>query len=154
VIPRLKLAAHFDMAPQAYDKRCIALAQIETALRLFFEGVDLFSVVTLAGAAEEIFGKLVRARGGANSLDELAKAGVAIHQFLFKETAELRSFRNRANRARNASKHLNADEAPTITLDLRQEAIDLLHRAIENYWLLETAVTPAMERFIRESAAE
>ena len=47
------------MATEAYDKKCIALAQLGTALRLFHDDGDLFSIITLAGAAEEILGKLV-----------------------------------------------------------------------------------------------
>ena len=42
------------MAEQAYSKKDLALEQIKTALALFRDGRDLFSVVTLAGAAEEI----------------------------------------------------------------------------------------------------
>ena len=42
-----------------HDVRCIALRQLETALRLHFEGGDYYSIITLAGASEEIFGGLV-----------------------------------------------------------------------------------------------
>ena len=51
------------MPLQTYDKRSIALEQIETALRLYREGNDFFSVITLAGAAEEIYGKILSSRG-------------------------------------------------------------------------------------------
>ena len=54
---------------QTYSKQSIALAQLETALRLFSVGEDLISVITLAGAAEEILGKLVKSQGRDNSLD-------------------------------------------------------------------------------------
>ena len=40
---------------KSYNKKSVALAQLETALRLFQED-DLFSAGTLAGAAEEILG--------------------------------------------------------------------------------------------------
>lgn len=65
------------MAQQSYDKECIDLTQLETALRLFDEGQDFFSVVTLAGAADELLGKLVRARGGKTSLESLTSASAA-----------------------------------------------------------------------------
>ena len=35
------------MPRQAYNKKCTALAQLETALRLFRDGDDLFSVTSL-----------------------------------------------------------------------------------------------------------
>jgi hypothetical protein len=49
---------------RAYCVEDAALAQLEVALRLYFGGEekDYLSVITLAGAAEEIFGKLLTAR--------------------------------------------------------------------------------------------
>ena len=43
----------------SHDIQCAALRQLDTALRLYFEGEDYYSVVTLAGASEEILGKLL-----------------------------------------------------------------------------------------------
>lgn len=137
------------MAEASYDKECIALAQLETALHLFGEDQDHFSVITLAGAADEILGKLVIARGGQSSLDSLTTASAAIYQHLFNEPGDTKGFADRANRARNALKHIDASGAPTVTLDLWQEAVDMLNRAIDNYWTLKTSLTPAMEAFSR-----
>ena len=141
------------MTEQAYDKECIALAQLETALRLFNEGQDYFSVVTLAGAADEILGKLLSALGRDTSLESLTKASMAIHKHLFGEAGDKKGFANRANRARNALKHLNSGGSPTITLDIRQEAVDMLNRAIDNYWDLKSSLTPAMTAFSRAERA-
>jgi hypothetical protein len=132
---------------QAYDKKSIALSQLETALRLFEEGQDFFSVITLAGAADEIFGQLVTIGGGESSLASLKKAGAAIYEYLFGEPGDERAIAYRANRARNALKHHDSGSSPTITFDARQEAIDMLTRAIDNYWTLEESLTPAMEQF-------
>ena len=144
------------MPRQAYDKKCIALAQLETALRLFRDGDDLFSVITLAGAAEEILGELVEKRGRDNSLESLKKAPGAIHKLATGESLDekgLTIFAKRANRARNAVKHPKAGGEPTITLDVREEAVDILTRAVDNYWLLEDSVTPAMSEFDRAQHA-
>lgn len=127
----------------------MALTQLETALRLFQEGEDLFSAITLAGAAEEIYGELLEQRGVDHSLGSLTTAAQAIHQHLFGEQVDATRIRQRANLARNSLKHLMAGGAPTVRLDLRQEAVDMLNRAIDNYWLLEAALTPAMEQFCR-----
>ncbi len=92
--------------PQAsYDKRCIALTQLETALRLFEEGQDLFSVITLAGAAEELLGKLLSEIAAEPSLDSLKKAAVEMYRALFNEEAGAKQFADRANRAKNELKH-------------------------------------------------
>ncbi len=141
------------MPVQSYSKQCIALAQLETALWLFSEEHELYSVITLAGAAEEILGKLVSREGRDNSLESIKKAVAAIHQHLFSESIDASAIADRANRARNALKHLDAGGSPTVALDLRQEAIDILNRAIDNYWILEQILTPAMESFVRAQRA-
>ena len=43
------------MTLMAHDIHCVALRQLETALRLYFEREDYYSVITLAGASEEVF---------------------------------------------------------------------------------------------------
>jgi len=134
---------------RAYDKKAIALAQAETALRLYFEDKEHFSVITLAGAAEEIFGKLLEAKGIENSFGSLKKAVAEMHQHLFMEGLADEAIATRANRARNQLKHLGTTH--NVTLDAKQEAQDMLQRVIDNYWLLEARLTPAMERFQREA---
>ncbi len=46
----------------SHDIQCAALRQLETALCLYFKGEDYYSVVTLAGASEEVLGNLLRGR--------------------------------------------------------------------------------------------
>ena len=47
------------MTLMAHDVQRMALRQLETALRLYSEREDYYSVTTLAGASEEIFGNLL-----------------------------------------------------------------------------------------------
>lgn len=47
------------MTQMAHDVHCLALRQLETALRLYFEREDYYSVITLAGASEEVFGSFL-----------------------------------------------------------------------------------------------
>jgi len=141
------------MPEQSYDKRCIALTQIDTALRIYREGQDYFSALTLAGAAEEILGKLLKAQGRSNALDDLTSGAILIYKHLFGEESGADEFAKRANRARNALKHLEAGGFPTVSIDIREEAKDMLNRAIDNYWLLEESITPTMEHFTREQRA-
>jgi hypothetical protein len=131
----------------------LALTQLETALRLYFEGADFASVVTLAGAADEIFGKLLSAAGKENSLESLKKAVAAIHQRLYGEPGHLTEIADWANRAKNCLKHWDIGQPLIVKLDLEQEAKDMLFRAIDNYWMLKETLSPAMERFQRESMA-
>ena len=41
------------MPVQSHDKQQVAFTQLETSLRLYAEGTDYYSVVTLAGAADD-----------------------------------------------------------------------------------------------------
>ncbi|ODV02479.1 MAG: hypothetical protein ABT23_06230 [Thiobacillus sp. SCN 63-57] len=141
------------MTVRAYYRDDLALQQLETALRIFFEGADFASVITLAGAADEIFGKLLAADGRENSLDIIKKAVVAIHRKLYDETIEPSQIADRANRARNSLKHWDRTQDLIVKLDLSQEATDMLSRAIDNYWALKEELTPTMERFQREQYA-
>lgn len=136
---------------QTYDKQTVATHQLETALRLFFEAADYLSVITLAGAAEEILGKLLAAKGIENSLDNLKTAVSAIHEHLYGEPLTKTAAAQRANLARNHLKHHDPDDSPTVTLDAKQEAEDLLNRGIDNFWLLEKRLTPAMADFQRRT---
>lgn len=136
------------MTTQTYDCRCIALTQLETALRLYVEGEDYFSVITLAGNADEIFGKILKAKGIESSFEVTKKTVVAIHQHLFGEKLAESVASDRANRTKNAIKH-GIGGLPTATFDAYEEAKDMLNRAIDNYWLLEQWLTPAMEKFQR-----
>ena len=51
------------MTETRYHKRDIAKCQLETAVRLFLNGRDRSSVITLAGAAGTILDRLVRNEG-------------------------------------------------------------------------------------------
>ena len=141
------------MPVRAYYREDLALAQLETALRVYFDGSDFASVVTLAGAADEIFGKLLASSGRESSLASLTKAVMAINQTLYGEPLAPRDVADRANRARNNLKHWDVGDPQIVKLDLLEEARDMLNRAIDNYWTLEQKLTPAMERFQRENLA-
>jgi len=138
---------------RAYYRRDLALAQLETALRLYFEGSDHASVVTLAGVADEIFGKLLAASGRENSLQSLVAAVTAIQQKLFGEVFDPKHIADRANAARNSFKHWDVGDTEIVKFNIEVEARDMLNRAIDNYWTLEEKLSPAMERFQREQQA-
>jgi len=139
------------MTIRAYYVEDLAHQQLETALRLFNEGQDFASVVTLAGAADEIFGKLLILAGHDNALEELKKAVAKIHLHLYGEPIDPQEIADRANRAKNRLKHWDKGQPEIIQLDLAQEAKDMLFRATDNYWALREKLTPAMEQFQRET---
>jgi len=135
------------------ERRIMAVTQLETALRLHFEGSDYFSVITLAGAADEVFGQLLAAQGVDNSLEQIKKATSAIHLKLFGKELDPAWVAQRANHARNSLKHWAPNQPLAVTFDPTEEAKDMLNRAVNNYWALEHKLSPAMERFQREYMA-
>ncbi len=141
------------MAVQGHDRRYMALTQLETALRLYFECQNYYSVVALAGAADETFGQLLTAKGLDSSIETIKKSVVAIHKHLTGEVIDPSAVADRANHARNALKHWSTGQPLVVSFDSLEEAQDMLNRAIDNYWALEQQLSPAMERFQRESMA-
>lgn len=138
------------MPVKAYYRDDLARQQLETALSLFAIGEDFASVITPAGAADEIFGKYLAAEGKSNSLEELKKAVAAIHMKLYGEADPPEYIARRANAAKNSLKHWDEGNPKIVKFDLKQEAVDMLSRAIDNYWMLNGDLTPLMERFERE----
>lgn len=137
------------MPTTSYDPRSIAQAQLETALRLYLNRDDLISALTLAGAAEEILGKMLREKAFEPSFDSLKRASTEIHRRLFEEELGAGDFADRANNARNRFKHYSPGQG-AVTLDLIEETRAMLDRAVSNYWLLEHDQTSAMEAFVEE----
>ncbi len=122
------------MQIEKFHKKDIGSKQLETALQLFFAGGDLFSVITLAGAAEEVLGQLLQQKnpkgaGGLKSLLALLRPG------------------NRWGGQGAASRH---EAELYVHMDLRQEALFLLGKAIDCYQALGGGLTAAMQRFNEE----
>lgn len=122
-----------------YSKEEIAQRQIETALELFFVKGDLFSAITLAGAAEEILAQLNALKNGRQGLAEKV---VSIFEIL-------RPGRKKAEVGDNPARF----EAETVVhMDARNEAVFLLGRAIEEYVTLTGKPTTLMLKFLSEAA--
>ncbi|MBI3571524.1 MAG: hypothetical protein HY082_10570 [Gammaproteobacteria bacterium] len=109
----------------------IASAQLERAIQLYVDKTDLVSAVTLAGAAEEILGKLVSDTGEKNAFEEVLDTLCAMHAKAFQEEPNRKAYAELRNGIRNEFKHLCAGESLEVNLDL--EAAKLIKRAIANY---------------------
>jgi len=138
------------MAIAEFNKFDIAVSQLETALGLYFDGGDRFSVITLAGAAEEILGKELQSRGQDNALDTDKAATSAIAKALLGRPVSPEAVVKLANRVRNELKHMDPGGSKTVSMDPEDEANAILDRAILNYWRLTEDETPSMARFLRE----
>jgi hypothetical protein len=75
-----------------YSKRDLARVQLERAITLHVDEHDHVSAITLAGAAEEILGKLLTNAGGTPSVKAFAQALVAIGNEEHGETWQEKDF--------------------------------------------------------------
>jgi hypothetical protein len=123
-------------------KKEIAKQQIETALELFFSKGDLFSVITLAGAGEEIIGKLLSREGKKSMMDHL----VALDKKLTGTGRDFKTVNDEINGIRNSLKHAKKPSEDEIEFD-SGHAIAMLARAVANYTSLEGVATDKMQQF-------
>ena len=138
------------LVEEKHDRLEIAARQLETALQLYFDNSDFYSVITLAGAADEILGQILRASGKEPQLERIKEAVAAVYEQLWGQKADLKSIADRANYARNALKHWSEGQPMVVDFNAEEEAKDMLERAISNYWSLYKNLTDAMLRFQRE----
>ena len=122
-------------------KKEIAKRQIETALELFFEQKDFLSVITLAGASEEILGSLLRRVGKRSMMDHL----VDLDKHMSGVGRDSKVVNEEVNGIRNSLKHANNPAEDELEVD-PEHAVAMLARAVANYTSLESDVTPAMYR--------
>lgn len=143
---RLADTLNLDEMPP-FSKGEVAIHQLERALRLFLDEADYVCAITLAGASEEIFGKLLEKSGKEHSLGSFVKACVALGRVAHGEVWPPKIFVKMANEFRDSLKHYTDGESVTVP---KEAAIEILDRAIENYWLLTGDETPLMRRFMEE----
>ena len=126
----------------------LARSQLEHALRLYMLGQEYPSVITLAGAAEEIFGKLAISKGLEPSLKRKLRQSLALFKDLWGDDAKEKNFWLLRNRARNYLKHLDPGEKD-LQMDHEHEAASMLSRALENFHLCTGEQHPGQFTFTR-----
>ena len=115
----------------------IAVKQLETAIDLFIDHKDYICAITLAGAAEEILGTLIRRSGKIASMDELSN----ILQSKYAPELTIRQIQDQyLNKSRNSLKHANIVEEDIIEIEIYPEAISIIARAIGNLLKLDRSV--------------
>lgn len=131
-----------------YAKRAVALSLLQEAIVIYKRGNNFFAALHLAGAADEVLGKYLDVKGIKHSLKTKKDAFILISKELYKREIEDNYVINFLNKAKNSIKHLDAkDKNDHISMDPKEEAKDMIDRAITNWWLLEEELTPEMEDF-------
>jgi hypothetical protein len=120
------------MVEETYERLVLAKGQLDTALDLFLVQKNYASAITLAGAAEEIFGKSLTVCGGTSALNSSYDSMAKFHTMLHGTELNKKSYVTKENLARDALKHLQNDKGPTITINLEEAACWMIVRAIQN----------------------
>ena len=112
----------------------VATSQLRLSIELFMEEREHISVITLAGAAEEILGKLAASAGSTPALNRRAEGARQLHLAVWGNDPGNKVFMNLKNKTRNELKHFSS--GASLAVGLERECIRMLDRAVENYRLL------------------
>lgn len=116
--------------------------QIQTAIDVYFLHGDLISVMTLAGAAEEICGNILARNSKKNILSIMTDESMRLGLNLTSHDVY-----NRSSVLRNALKHAKDPKEDQFQFD-EEAAVLMLVRAVINFQLLGEELTKKMEKFI------
>lgn len=127
--------------------------QLNRAIQLFLDAEDFYSSGTLAGAAEEILGRLLQKEGKEHALDRL----ISSTQRMLTEgeidaisDSKKRNPRGKIgdllNFYRNWLKHYREDDSE-IYIDTKEAASELIDRAVINFFQFTHRETSEMRKF-------
>ena len=121
-----------------------AQRQLDVASTLFAEQDDRLAIHTLAGAAEEILGSLIKRSGQASMFDQVRSAA----EQRFGKSVTGGELSELVNKSRNALKHANDPNEDTFEYDPDDAAV-MLFRALVNYQLFTGHLTDPMEKSLK-----
>lgn len=117
---------------QTYSRLVLAKEQLDVAISLFLDGESYAAALTLAGAVEQVIGDELKRRGKLHALDWKYDQVSEIHRRLHGEDLPRKNFISDENYVRDALKHFDRSDEPTITCDLQYISLCMLVRACEN----------------------
>lgn len=129
-----------EILSRKVSKIDIAMIQLNAAIRANMQNRDI-EAITLAGAAEEIFGAMCRRRGLQNAVKKIAELEITSWN-----SDDVKNRISCLNKVRNNLKHADneaEDEFEVTELD----PIIMIVRAIENARILEIEFSQEMELF-------
>jgi hypothetical protein len=117
---------------QRLTKRRIALIQLEQSVRLLDAG-DPVSALTLAGAAEEILGRMAERKGHRPRVDYSAQCLGSLYDWARKPRPSKNQLIASVNSTRNHLKHQDDGRNIKVVADFKFEAEDILIRGMFNH---------------------
>jgi hypothetical protein len=115
------------------EKKDIALQQLIDSANLYNKG-RYCSALTLAGAAEEILGKIAKKRTGKNQLEYEIEYLKSVYLYFKKPIPSNGELINRINKTKNKLKHNDVGENLWVESDFENECVLLFVRAVKNYF--------------------
>lgn len=135
------------MANIRFHRLALATRQLKTAVALFLRGGDLFSAITLAGAASGLLTQLVINAGKQPFVDY----GRPVQSKVYGSATPSREKYNRHMNDQfgvNSLRHHSPTDAPTIDIDERVAAERALTRALVDYIELQGKRDPFVVAFL------
>lgn len=118
---------------KAYNKRDIAMQYFNAALKEYVEGKNMFVVIHLSGAAEEMFGRLVSINNVETSLQRAQRWMRSWYSVIGKNTPNNSELNKHILKVKNGIKHIDGVNDLEIEFDINREAKEIIRRAIENF---------------------
>ncbi|MBU1183319.1 MAG: hypothetical protein KKF00_14395 [Proteobacteria bacterium] len=115
------------------EKKGIALQQLIDSAKLYQKG-RYCSALTLAGAAEEILGKIAKKRTGKNQLEDEIEYLKSIYRYFNKPSPSNKELIKRINKTKNEMKHNDKGEDLWVESDFENECVLLFVKAVKNYF--------------------
>ena len=92
------------------------------------------SALTLAGASEEILGKISKKRIGSNQLEHEIIYIKSIHKFFNRSCPSNKDLIKQINKTKNEVKHNDVGENLWVEADFENEFVIIFMRAVKNYF--------------------
>ena len=138
---------------EQHNQLVVSERQLDRAIQLFLDDKDYYSSGTLAGAAEEILGKLLLRAGKEHALDNAISvllkmlSTLEVSALSDKPRSPRGAISDVLNFYRNWLKHYQPDDFE-LYIDAEEAAGELIDRATSNFFQLTSRETRQMRRFL------
>jgi hypothetical protein len=115
------------------EKKDIAIQQLSDAAKLYEKG-RYVSALTLAGASEEILGKIAKKRIGSNQLQHEIEYLKTVYKHFNRSLPSKEDIIKQINKIKNEVKHNDTGENLWVEADFENEFVLIFMRAVKNYF--------------------
>ena len=124
-----------------HNKQEIAIQHLNLALSEYTKSNNLYSVIHLAGAAEEMLGTIVKIHKKQKALERAVDWMQSWRKIIGKENKRKDDAKH-ILKVKNGVKHLDGKKDMELTADIGYECKEIIRRALENFNQLQIQITP------------